>query len=98
MVFPCLLAPSLGSWLSQGFCGLDTSPKIKQRLLGWLSEPAVLAGATLGSPRRLPLSCRYTSTLSLPRLKPSEAGRYSFLARNAGGEDALTFELTLLCE
>lgn len=39
---------------------------------------------------------RYTSTLSLPRLKPSEAGRYSFLARNAGGEDALTFELTLL--
>ncbi|XP_058399927.1 macrophage colony-stimulating factor 1 receptor [Diceros bicornis minor] len=38
---------------------------------------------------------RYASTLSLPRLKPSEAGRYSFLARNAGGEDALTFELTL---
>nr|KAF6346353.1 colony stimulating factor 1 receptor [Pipistrellus kuhlii] len=39
---------------------------------------------------------RYTSTLPLPRLKPSEAGRYSFLAWNAGGEDALTFELTLL--
>lgn len=38
---------------------------------------------------------RYTSTLSLPRLKPSEAGRYSFLARNAGGWSALTFELTL---
>ncbi|XP_054424162.1 macrophage colony-stimulating factor 1 receptor [Pteronotus mesoamericanus] len=40
-------------------------------------------------------SYRYTSTLSLPRLKASEAGRYSLLARNAGGEDALTFELTL---
>lgn len=39
---------------------------------------------------------RYTSTLSLPRLKASEAGHYSFLARNAGGEDVLTFELTLL--
>ncbi|XP_053421951.1 macrophage colony-stimulating factor 1 receptor [Nycticebus coucang] len=38
---------------------------------------------------------RYTSTLSLPRLKPSEAGRYSFLARNVGGWSALTFELTL---
>uniref|UniRef100_A0A8C9KDH1 Macrophage colony-stimulating factor 1 receptor n=1 Tax=Panthera tigris altaica TaxID=74533 RepID=A0A8C9KDH1_PANTA len=38
---------------------------------------------------------RYTSTLSLPRLKRSEAGRYSFLARNAGGQNALTFELTL---
>ncbi|XP_037364853.1 macrophage colony-stimulating factor 1 receptor [Talpa occidentalis] len=38
---------------------------------------------------------RYTSTLSLPRLKPSEAGRYSFLAQNAGGWKALTFELTL---
>ncbi|XP_016066088.1 PREDICTED: macrophage colony-stimulating factor 1 receptor [Miniopterus natalensis] len=38
---------------------------------------------------------RYTSTLSLPRLKPSEAGRYSFLARNARGEEALTFEITL---
>ncbi|KAI5259610.1 macrophage colony-stimulating factor 1 receptor [Manis pentadactyla] len=38
---------------------------------------------------------RYTSTLSLPRLKPSEAGRYSFLARNAGGGSAMTFELTL---
>lgn len=72
--------------------------KIKERLLGWLSEPAVLVGTTLCSPRCLPLSCRYTSTLPLPRLKPSEAGRYSFLAWNAGGEDALTFELTLLCE
>ncbi|XP_003782093.1 macrophage colony-stimulating factor 1 receptor [Otolemur garnettii] len=39
---------------------------------------------------------RYTSTLSLPRLKPSEAGYYSFLARNVGGWSALTFELTLL--
>lgn len=38
---------------------------------------------------------RYTSILSLPRLKPSEAGRYSFLARNTGGESSLTFELTL---
>jgi len=38
---------------------------------------------------------RYTSILSLPRLKPSEAGRYSFLARNTGGEHSLTFELTL---
>ncbi|XP_012513771.1 PREDICTED: macrophage colony-stimulating factor 1 receptor [Propithecus coquereli] len=38
---------------------------------------------------------RYTSTLSLPRLKPSEAGRYSFMARNLGGWSALTFELTL---
>ncbi|KAG8504482.1 Macrophage colony-stimulating factor 1 receptor [Galemys pyrenaicus] len=38
---------------------------------------------------------RYTSTLSLPRLKPSEAGRYSFLARNTGRWEALTFELTL---
>ncbi|MBZ3882800.1 Macrophage colony-stimulating factor 1 receptor [Sciurus carolinensis] len=38
---------------------------------------------------------RYTSSLSLPRLKPAEAGRYSFLARNAGGWSALTFELTL---
>nr|XP_012597012.1 macrophage colony-stimulating factor 1 receptor [Microcebus murinus] len=38
---------------------------------------------------------RYTSTLSLPRLKPSEAGRYSFMARNPGGWSALTFELTL---
>ncbi|XP_037017841.2 macrophage colony-stimulating factor 1 receptor [Artibeus jamaicensis] len=39
---------------------------------------------------------RYTSTLFLPRLKPSEAGLYSLMARNAGGENALTFELTLL--
>uniref|UniRef100_A0A8D1C3Z0 Macrophage colony-stimulating factor 1 receptor n=1 Tax=Sus scrofa TaxID=9823 RepID=A0A8D1C3Z0_PIG len=39
---------------------------------------------------------RYASTLTLPRLKPSEAGRYSFLARNARGEGVLTFELTLL--
>ncbi|KAF7473499.1 macrophage colony-stimulating factor 1 receptor [Marmota monax] len=38
---------------------------------------------------------RYTSSLSLPRLKPSEAGRYSFLAMNAGGSSSLTFELTL---
>ncbi|XP_008564126.1 PREDICTED: macrophage colony-stimulating factor 1 receptor [Galeopterus variegatus] len=38
---------------------------------------------------------RYTSTLSLPRLKPSEAGHYSFLARNTRGWSALTFELTL---
>uniref|UniRef100_G1RGX9 Macrophage colony-stimulating factor 1 receptor n=1 Tax=Nomascus leucogenys TaxID=61853 RepID=G1RGX9_NOMLE len=38
---------------------------------------------------------RHTFTLSLPRLKPSEAGRYSFLARNPGGWRALTFELTL---
>ncbi|XP_004384956.1 macrophage colony-stimulating factor 1 receptor [Trichechus manatus latirostris] len=38
---------------------------------------------------------RYTSTLSLPRLKPSEAGRYSFLARNAGGWKTLTFEIIL---
>ncbi|XP_037657755.1 macrophage colony-stimulating factor 1 receptor [Choloepus didactylus] len=38
---------------------------------------------------------RHTSTLSLPRLKPSEAGRYSFLARNARGWSSLTFELTL---
>lgn len=38
---------------------------------------------------------RYTSTLYLPRLKPDEAGRYSFWARNARGEDALTFNLTL---
>jgi hypothetical protein len=44
------------------------------------------------------LSCRYTSILSLIRLKPSEAGRYSFLARNVGGWSTLTFELTLLCE
>ncbi|XP_057587157.1 macrophage colony-stimulating factor 1 receptor [Hippopotamus amphibius kiboko] len=39
---------------------------------------------------------RYSSTLTLPRLMPSEAGRYSFQARNARGEEALTFELTLL--
>uniref|UniRef100_A0A8C0HTN0 Macrophage colony-stimulating factor 1 receptor n=1 Tax=Balaenoptera musculus TaxID=9771 RepID=A0A8C0HTN0_BALMU len=39
---------------------------------------------------------RYTSTLTLLRLKPFEAGRYSFQARNARGEEALTFELTLL--
>uniref|UniRef100_A0A8C9ASC5 Macrophage colony-stimulating factor 1 receptor n=1 Tax=Prolemur simus TaxID=1328070 RepID=A0A8C9ASC5_PROSS len=38
---------------------------------------------------------RYTSTLSLPRLKPSEAGHYSFMAGNPGGWSALTFELTL---
>ncbi|KAM6224477.1 macrophage colony-stimulating factor 1 receptor isoform 2-T2 [Rhynchocyon petersi] len=38
---------------------------------------------------------RYTSTLFLPRLKPSEAGRYSFLARNSGVWKALTFEVTL---
>ncbi|XP_006204512.2 macrophage colony-stimulating factor 1 receptor [Vicugna pacos] len=39
---------------------------------------------------------RYTSILTLPRLKPSEAGRYSFLASNARHEESLTFELTLL--
>lgn len=39
---------------------------------------------------------RYTSTLSLPRLKPFEAGRYSFLAENARGVEVLTFELHLL--
>ncbi|KAL0608088.1 Macrophage colony-stimulating factor 1 receptor [Plecturocebus cupreus] len=38
---------------------------------------------------------RHTFTLSLPRLKPSEAGCYSFLARNPVGWRALTFELTL---
>ncbi|XP_006863937.1 PREDICTED: macrophage colony-stimulating factor 1 receptor [Chrysochloris asiatica] len=39
---------------------------------------------------------RYTSILSLPRLKPYEAGRYAFLARNEEGWKNLTFELTLL--
>ncbi|KAM5302216.1 macrophage colony-stimulating factor 1 receptor isoform 2-T2 [Glossophaga mutica] len=38
---------------------------------------------------------RYTSTLFLPRLKPTEAGLYSLVARNAGGENALTFEINL---
>lgn len=38
---------------------------------------------------------RYSSTLILPRLKPYEAGRYSFLAENARGGDVLTFELHL---
>uniref|UniRef100_G1TTE0 receptor protein-tyrosine kinase n=1 Tax=Oryctolagus cuniculus TaxID=9986 RepID=G1TTE0_RABIT len=38
---------------------------------------------------------RYTSSLSLRRLKPTEAGRYCFLARNVGGSSALTFELAL---
>ncbi|XP_004686622.1 PREDICTED: macrophage colony-stimulating factor 1 receptor [Condylura cristata] len=38
---------------------------------------------------------RYNSILSLPRLKPSEAGHYSFMASNDGGCKALTFELTL---
>ncbi|XP_003477396.1 macrophage colony-stimulating factor 1 receptor [Cavia porcellus] len=38
---------------------------------------------------------RYTSSLILTRVKPSEAGRYSFLARNEGGWSALTFNLTL---
>lgn len=56
---------------------------------------AVRAGPHLGHPL---LARRYSSTLSLPRLKSSEAGRYSFLARNAKGEETLTFELTLRCE
>uniref|UniRef100_A0A5F9DLX2 receptor protein-tyrosine kinase n=1 Tax=Oryctolagus cuniculus TaxID=9986 RepID=A0A5F9DLX2_RABIT len=40
---------------------------------------------------------RYHSSrvLSLRRLKPTEAGRYCFLARNVGGSSALTFELAL---
>ncbi|KAM4875401.1 macrophage colony-stimulating factor 1 receptor [Thomomys bottae] len=38
---------------------------------------------------------RYTSILSLGRLKPSEAGYYTFRAQNAGGWSALTFNLTL---
>lgn len=38
---------------------------------------------------------RYSSTLLLPRLKPSEAGHYSFLASNANGTRVLTFALTL---
>ncbi|XP_075399273.1 macrophage colony-stimulating factor 1 receptor [Tenrec ecaudatus] len=38
---------------------------------------------------------RYTSTLSLPRLKPSEAGRYVFLARSGVASEALTFQLVL---
>ncbi|XP_012881009.1 PREDICTED: macrophage colony-stimulating factor 1 receptor [Dipodomys ordii] len=38
---------------------------------------------------------RYSTLLSLPRLKPWEAGRYSFRARNARGWSALTFNLTL---
>lgn len=61
-------------------------------LIRWLSEPTVL------TPDGLLLSCRYTSTLTLLRLKPFEAGHYSFQARNARGEETLTFELTLLCE
>lgn len=60
--------------------------------LRWLSEPSVLTQDGLLLPHR------YTSKLTLPRLKPSEAGLYSFQARNARGEDTLTFELTLLCE
>lgn len=39
---------------------------------------------------------RYNFTLSLPRLKAYEAGRYSFLAENARGREVLTFELHLL--
>ncbi|XP_023571133.1 macrophage colony-stimulating factor 1 receptor isoform X3 [Octodon degus] len=38
---------------------------------------------------------RYTSSLFLTRVKPSEAGRYSFQAWNEGGWRALTFSLTL---
>ncbi|XP_006893761.1 PREDICTED: macrophage colony-stimulating factor 1 receptor isoform X2 [Elephantulus edwardii] len=39
---------------------------------------------------------RGMSTLYLSRLKPSEAGRYAFLARNLEAWESLTFELTLL--
>lgn len=100
MVSHVLMALSLGPWLSQGLCILDTLPKIKQSPFRRLSEPTVLQGRTRTGfmPDGLPLLCRYTSILSLPRLKPSEAGRYSFLARNTGGEHSLTFELTLRCE
>uniref|UniRef100_A0A8C6QJC9 Macrophage colony-stimulating factor 1 receptor n=1 Tax=Nannospalax galili TaxID=1026970 RepID=A0A8C6QJC9_NANGA len=38
---------------------------------------------------------RYTSDLFLSRVKPSEAGRYAFLAQNEGGWNNLTFELIL---
>ncbi|XP_045140647.1 macrophage colony-stimulating factor 1 receptor [Echinops telfairi] len=38
---------------------------------------------------------RYTSILSLPRLKPSEAGRYVFLAGSEVVSEALTFQLIL---
>ncbi|XP_048187423.1 macrophage colony-stimulating factor 1 receptor [Perognathus longimembris pacificus] len=38
---------------------------------------------------------RYSSLLSLPRLKPSEAGHYAFRAQNAGGWSTLTFTVTL---
>lgn len=92
VVFPCLSGPRLGTWLSQGLRAPDPRPKIKPPPLRWFSEPSVL------TPDGLLLPHRYTSKLTLPRLKPSEAGLYSFQARNARGEDTLTFELTLLCE
>lgn len=38
---------------------------------------------------------RYSSSLFLTRVKPSEAGRYSFRAWNEGGWSVLTFNLTL---
>lgn len=66
-----------------------------------MSEPTVLVRGISGlvlTADVLFLSHRYTSTLYLPRLKPDEAGRYSFWARNARGEDALTFNLTLQCK
>lgn len=88
------MAPTLASWHSQGPCALDTLLKVKQSSLEWLSEPTVLVLTS----DVLFLSHRYTSTLYLPRLKPYEAGFYSFWARNDRGEDTLTFELTLQCE
>ncbi|XP_042637281.1 macrophage colony-stimulating factor 1 receptor [Orycteropus afer afer] len=57
--------------------------------LGPFSDQSKLNFATTNN------TYRYTSTLSLPRLKPSEAGHYSFLARNVGGWKSLTFELTI---
>lgn len=95
------MAPILASWHSQGPCALDTLLKVKQSSLEWLSEPTVLVRGISGlvlTSDVLFLSHRYTSTLYLPRLKPYEAGFYSFWARNDRGEDTLTFELTLQCE
>ncbi|KAK7819033.1 hypothetical protein U0070_002345 [Myodes glareolus] len=46
---------------------------------------------TLGQQQLL----RYTSTLTLNRVKPLEAGQYSLMVHNKAGWNNVTFELTL---
>lgn len=100
VVFPCLTDTRPGFLAPARPLCLGQFTKKKTKPVGAAACAHCPGGGHVRASLRLPFPpCRYTSTLSLPRLKPSEAGLYSLTARNAGGgESALTFELNLRCE